>query len=181
MSARLLCRGRPPYPGVIATGRAARILVLALTSASLACLGSASQAVAADRAVVDHVADGDTIEVEIGGREEYVRFIGIDTPEVYGGVECGGRQASRSMKRMLKPGDRVKLVRDRSQDNRDYYDRLLRYVELDGRDLGRAQVTKGWASVYVFDEPYQRLDSYERAEDSARRNDRGVWGSCGGF
>lgn len=38
------------------------------------------------RAVVDHVADGDTIQVKIHGREEDVRLIGIDTPEVYGGV-----------------------------------------------------------------------------------------------
>jgi endonuclease YncB( thermonuclease family) len=70
-------------------------------------------------AVVDHVADGDTIAVRIGGREEDIRFIGIDTPEVCFGVECGGPQASASMKRMLEPGDQVSLVRDRTQANRD--------------------------------------------------------------
>jgi endonuclease YncB( thermonuclease family) len=85
------------------------------------------------------------------------------------------------MKRMLEPGDTVKLIRDRSQDNRDTYGRLLRYVELDGRDLGRAQVSKGWASVYVFDRPYRRLDPYDRAENRAQADDRGVWGRCGGF
>lgn len=130
------------------------------------------------KAVVDHVADGDTIQVRIRGRDEDVRFIGIDTPEVYGGVECGGREASASMKRMLKPGDQVSLNRDRSQDNRDYYGRLLRYVELNGRDLGRKQLRKGWADVYVFDATYQRLQSYRRAEKKARRSDRGIWGSC---
>lgn len=181
MSTRVPCRGCRAYPGLIGTGRATRILVLALTSAGLAGLGSTPQAVAGDRAVVDHVADGDTIKVEIGGREEYVRFIGIDTPEVYEGTECGGRQASRSMKRMVGPGDRVRLIRDRTQDNRDTYGRLLRYVELDGRDLGRAQVSKGLARVYVFDHPFKRLGPYDRAEDSARRNDRGSWGQCGGF
>ena len=104
-------------------------------------------AVHGKKAVVDHVADGDTIAVRIGGREEDIRFIGIDTPEVYFGVECGGPEASASMKRMLKPGDHVNLVRDRTQDNRDYYGRLLRYVELNGRDLGRKQLRKGWAAV----------------------------------
>jgi endonuclease YncB( thermonuclease family) len=168
------------YPPVIGPGRSTRIL-LALTSAALAGLVAASTAAAGDRAVVDHVADGDTLKVEIGGREEYVRLIGIDTPEVYEGTECGGPHASRSMKRMVKPGDRVKLIRDRSQDNRDTYDRLLRYVELDGHDLGRAQVSKGWARVYVFDQPYRRLDDYDRAEDRASKQDRGVWGECGGF
>ena len=181
MSAVLLCRARPAYPGAIGTRRATRILALALTSAWLAGLGSASQALAGDRAVVDHVADGDTIVVHIDGRDEYVRFIGIDTPEVYDQVECGGPEASRSMKRMVHPGDHVKLVRDRSQGNRDIYDRLLRYVELDGRDLGRAQVSKGWARVYVYDDAFQRLGPYDRAEDRARRHDRGAWDKCGGF
>lgn len=93
---------------------------LALSAGLLAFTGTVQAASASGRAVVDHVVDGDTIEVRIRGREEYVRFVGIDTPEVFGGVECGGPEASASMNRMLQPGDRVKLVRDRSQDNRDY-------------------------------------------------------------
>lgn len=150
--------------------------LLALVAAMALPAGAAAKS-----AVVDHVADGDTIQVQIGDREEDVRFIGIDTPEVYGGVECGGRPASASMKRMLEPGDRVTLVRDRSQGNRDYYGRLLRYVELDGRDLGRKQLRKGWAEVYVYDDPFDRLGSYRRAEGKARDADRGAWGRCGGF
>ncbi len=132
-------------------------------------------------AVVDHVADGDTIAVRVGGRDEDVRFIGIDTPEVYFGVECGGPQASASMKRMLEPGDQVNLVRDRTQANRDRYGRLLRYVDFRGRDLGRKQVRKGWASVYVYDKVFHRLGSYRRAAHKARTADRGVWRLCGGF
>ena len=85
------------------------------------------------------------------------------------------------MERMLEPGDQVKLVRDRSQDNRDTYGRLLRYVEFEGHDLGRKQVTKGWARVYVFDHPFKRVRPYDRAEDQARKRKRGVWGLCGGF
>ena len=42
--------------------------------------GAAAIGAANKTAVVDHVADGDTIQVQIGGREEDVRFIGIDTP-----------------------------------------------------------------------------------------------------
>jgi len=155
-------------------------IVIAGALALLAALPTGS-ALAKER-VVDHVVDGDTIEVVIGNREEYVRFIGIDTPEVYeGGVECGGPEASESMDRMLQPGDRVRLVRDRSQDNRDTYGRLLRYVEFNGRDLGRTQVRRGWASVYVFDRPFRRLHVYERSEGQASAAGSGVWGQCGGF
>ena len=116
-----------------------------------------------------------------GGREEYVRFIGIDTPEVYGDPECGGSQASRSMKRLLKPGDKVRLVSDPTQDAVDSYGRLLRYVIAKKRDVGQLQVRKGWARVYVYDEPFERLSLYEPAEERARASGRGVWGLCGGF
>lgn len=131
-------------------------------------------------AVVDHVADGDTIQVEIGARSEYVRLIGIDTPEVSGRSECGGPRASASMKRMVEPGDRVRLVPDRSQGNRDQYGRLLRYVQFEGRDLGRQQVVRGWASVYVFDRAFKRVESYRRSAKKAKKRNRGIWTECGG-
>jgi endonuclease YncB( thermonuclease family) len=131
-------------------------------------------------AEVAGVTDGDTIDVELKDRRDTIRLIGIDTPEVYGGVECGGAQASASMHQLLKVGDRVRLIRDRSQDNRDRYGRLLRYVEVGGRDVGRSQIRRGWASVYVFQYPFARVHSYRRARAQARHDDRGVWKRCGG-
>lgn len=134
----------------------------------------------AKRARVVSVTDGDTIKVRSGGRTHDVRLIGIDTPEVYGGTECGGPQASRSMKRMLGKRDRVRLIRDRTQDNVDRYGRLLRYVERRGRDVGRRQVRKGWAKPYVYERPFKRLSSYRAARRAAKQQKRGVWGRCGG-
>ena len=124
--------------------------------------------------------DGDTINVSLRGKTEHVRFIGIDTPEVYPEVDCGGPEASASMNKMLKTGDRVTLVRDRSQGNRDVYDRLLRYVELNGKDLGLKQVAKGWAEYFIYDRPFDRVGSYRSKQKQARRHDRGVWGMCPG-
>jgi endonuclease YncB( thermonuclease family) len=156
------------------------IVAAVAASAALMIVGNMSAAGRdlTTRAVVDHVADGDTIEVRIGQRERYVRLIGIDTPEVYGGIECGGPGASRSIKRMLRPGDRVRLVRDPTQDSRDYYGRQLRYVIEDGRDVGRRQLRRGWAEVYVFERAFRRLGSYRRAETDARAAKRGMWGRC---
>ena len=137
------------------------------------------------RARVLRVIDGDTIHVRAFGarRSRYdVRLLGIDTPEKYGGVECGARRASRSMRRLAPGGLRIRLVTDPSQDRFDRYGRLLAYVmrRRDGRDLGRAQVAAGWAKVYVFDRPFRRVRAYRRAARRARRADRGVWGRCGG-
>jgi endonuclease YncB( thermonuclease family) len=134
----------------------------------------------ARKARVVSITDGDTIKVRFRRRSRDVRLIGIDTPEVYGGVECGGREASRSMKRMLDSGDSVRLVRDRSQDRRDRYGRLLRYVQRRGRDVGKRQVRKGWGKPYVYERPFKRLRSYRKAKRKAKRANRGVWGRCGG-
>jgi endonuclease YncB( thermonuclease family) len=133
------------------------------------------------RARVVSVTDGDTIKVRFKGHKHDVRLIGIDTPEVYGGLECGGRGASKSMKRKLDRGDRVKLIKDFSQDRRDRYGRLLRYVERRGRDVGKRQIANGWANVYVYNNnPFKRVRKYRRAKRRARDHDRGVWGRCGG-
>jgi micrococcal nuclease len=127
------------------------------------------------------VTDGDTIKVRFKGHNHDVRLIGIDTPEVYGGLECGGRAASKSMKRKLDPGNRVTLVKDFSQDLRDRYGRLLRYVERRDRDVGQRQIAAGWAKVYVYaDNPFKRVRKYRRTKQRARGHDRGVWGRCGG-
>ncbi|MGZ8667533.1 MAG: thermonuclease family protein, partial [Solirubrobacterales bacterium] len=131
---------------------------------------------------ITRVVDGDTVDATRGRRTLTLRLIGIDTPEKYGARECGSAGASRSMRRLAPAGLRVKLVTDRSQDTFDRYGRLLAYVirRRDGRDLGRAQIGRGWAKVYVFERGFRRVHSYRRAARRAHRARRGVWGRCDG-
>lgn len=135
-----------------------------------------------ERGSVNKVVDGDTIDVRLrGGTVERVRLIGIDTPEVFGVVECGGPQASRSLKRLLPLGTRVRLVSDPTQDRVDRYGRALRYVVRvsDRRDMNLTQVRRGWAPIFVWNgNPFVRATSYGKAERSARTDDRGIWGRC---
>jgi endonuclease YncB( thermonuclease family) len=150
-------------------------------AAPLPVKGTVTRAVV-QRARVVHVVDGDTVDVRLAsGHNKRVRLLGIDTPEVYGGIECGGPQASRSMKRMLPVGTRVRLTSDPSQDLEDRYDRLLRYVTKvsTGTDVNRRQVYKGLARVYVYaHNPFNRVDGYRTAQRSAKAHDRGIWGRC---
>ncbi|HSV37155.1 MAG TPA: thermonuclease family protein [Nocardioidaceae bacterium] len=132
---------------------------------------------------ITRVIDGDTVKVRLlpGGPRRTVRLVGIDTPEVYGGTECGGAAASRSLKKMLPRGTKVRLVSDPSQANKDVYDRLLRYVIKagSGRDTNRAQIWLGWATVYVYNHnPFQRTSSYRDAQAEARNGNRGIWRYC---
>ncbi len=54
---------------------------------------------------VVHIVDGDTITIQhASGKKEYVRLIGIDTPETVDQrkkVQCFGREASARMKELL--------------------------------------------------------------------------------
>ena len=72
------------------------------------------------------------------------------------------------------------IVAAATQDNRDAFDRLLRYVERGDRDIGRRQVRQGWAKVFVFEIPFRRVGKYRKAQSRARADDRGVWDRCGG-
>jgi endonuclease YncB( thermonuclease family) len=126
------------------------------------------------------VADGDTVKVRLkNGNRKDVRLVGIDTPEVYGGVECGGRAASRSLKRLLPVGTKVALVSDPTQDKVDRYGRLLRYVVKSGKDVNRAQVERGLARVYVYNgNPFKRVSAYRKSQRRAKDAPRGIWRSC---
>jgi endonuclease YncB( thermonuclease family) len=129
---------------------------------------------------VIRVIDGDTVEVRLStGARKDVRLVGIDTPEVYGGTECGGPEASESLKTILPPQTPVTLLSDVSQDDRDRYGRLLRYVHKGGKDVNRQQVVRGYASVYVYDHnPFNRTASYRKAAQVAKAARRGMWGAC---
>jgi micrococcal nuclease len=75
------------------------------------------------------IVDGDTLDIDLGGRVERVRLIGIDTPETKKpgtAIECFGPEATRELTRLLPPGSEVVVRRD--VEARDDYGRLLLYV-----------------------------------------------------
>ena len=142
--------------------------------------GADKTSVKREKAKVIRVVDGDTIRVNLKpGPKVMVRLIGIDTPEVFGGVECGGEAASKKTKKILPRGTVVRLVSDPTQDLKDRYKRLLRYVSKRTLDVNRRLVRSGHARVYVYDnKPFQRVKSYRIARNHAKKNELGIWGSC---
>jgi micrococcal nuclease len=121
---------------------------------------------------VVQVIDGDTIDVGLGNGRERVRVLGIDSPER---GACLSRQATAETSR-LALGRRVVLESDPSQPERDRFDRLLAYVGLPGGpDLGLELVKQGLARVFVVGRPFERLDSYRRAEFVGRAQRPSIW------
>lgn len=129
--------------------------------------------------VVD-IVDGDTIVVEINGKEEMVRFLGVDTPETKDprkSVQCFGRAASAYTKLKLS-GKAVRLMSDPLEQDRDKYGRLLRYIYLsDGTNLNEMLVAHGFAFAYERF-PTTRMEQLKLWEKDARDHHRGLWGTC---
>lgn len=130
-------------------------------------------------AKVTRVIDGDTIEVDLGGGDiKTVRYIGIDTPETVDPrttVQCFGKEASAKNKELVGNGT-VGLEKDVSET--DKYGRLLRYVYMGDLFINQALVAEGYAhsSSYPPDVKYQ--DKLRQAEQKARSENKGLWGSC---
>jgi micrococcal nuclease len=136
----------------------------------------------ADTGIVSKETDGDTIRVKIGGTEERVRFIGIDTPETHGrgGLrECFGQQAADHTAKLLPVGTAVRLVRD--AEARDRYGRLLAYVYRAKDDLfvNLALARDGYADVLTYPPNVAHASEFVAAVADARDHNRGLWSACG--
>ena len=143
--------------------------------------GTSPTAGAQPNATVVRIVDGDTIIASVGGRDQRIRFIGMNTPESVDPrrpVECFGHEASAHLKSLLHAGDRLRLVRD--VEPRDKYGRLLAYVyrSSDGLFVNLTQVSDGYAQVLTIPPNIAHVDDFRVAERQAREAHRGLWSAC---
>ena len=102
----------------------------------------------------------------------------MDTPEVYGGVECYGRRASAFVERVAPLGSRVRYRL--GVEERDRYGRALAYVWLRGpRFLNRLLVARGYAQPLTVPPNDEYADEFVRAARDAREQERGLWSKPG--
>lgn len=142
-----------------------------------------SSGVVIGNARVVRVVDGDTIEVDVDGRDERVRLIGIDTPESVkpeSPVECFGPEASKYTESLLPEGTAIRLERD--VEARDPFDRLLAYVYRvdDGLFVNLEIVRQGYAQPLTIPPNVAHADDFVDAARSAEADDVGLWAACTG-
>jgi micrococcal nuclease len=168
--------------------RSASLTVTCAAALALAaCGGDGGEPTPSGRSVearVVRVVDGDTIVASVEGAEQYVRYIGVDTPEtVKPGtpVECFGKRASAENHRLVE-GHTVRLVFDR--ERRDAYDRLLAYVYVEPGDSGDRRfvnailVRGGYAHTLTIAPNTAHAPLFARLEHSAGEAGRGLWSAC---
>jgi micrococcal nuclease len=132
------------------------------------------------RAQVIRVVDGDTVKVSAGGREDTVRYIGIDTPESVKPntpVQCYAKAASHRNAELVA-GRSVRLVV--GAEARDRYGRLLAYVYRadDGRFVNEELVAGGFARTLTIAPNDRYARRFAARAAAARAAGRGLWGAC---
>jgi micrococcal nuclease len=127
---------------------------------------------------VRRVIDGDTIMLADGTR---VRLIGVDAPETVKPdwpLEPWGPEASEFTRRFLAGGQaRLQFEPERL----DRFGRYLAYVWVGDQLLNEELVRAGLARVerkFRYSQAMKRR--FERAEEEARIEQRGIWGDASG-
>ncbi len=115
---------------------------------------------------VDYVIDGDTVELKTGER---VRLVGIDAPEL---GEYYHEESKNKLKDLVE-GKTIILERD--IENKDKYDRLLRYIYIDNLFVNLILVQEGYAKAYPFEPNTKYKDEFADAENQAKANGLGIW------
>lgn len=136
------------------------------------------------------VVDGDTFIVNVKGKHERVRLLNVNTPESVhpdgSRNTITGRMISAAVKKLLPPGTDVLLQNDEGTDNRDRYNRLLRYMFIPGEITGSQVeyinfnvwlVKTGWSPYYTKYGQSKKYDKeFREAENYSKKKKMGIWG-----
>lgn len=141
-----------------------------------------------ETAKVVSITDGDTIVVDLNGKTEKLRFIGIDTPETHHPskpVQYFGKEASDYTTKQLT-NKTIYLQKDVSE--RDKYGRLLRYIwlvkpsknepskeEVIANCFNAELVKNGYAHAYTYPPDIKYNEIFKELEAKAREKHIGLW------
>ncbi len=127
---------------------------------------------------IKKVVDGDTVILATG---QYLRYIGIDTPEVRIKKEKQfaydpqpfSREATQFNQKLVE-GKFVRVEFD--VEKKDRYGRLLGYCFVDGIFVNKKLLEEGYATLYTYPPNVKYVDSLAKAQKEARKNNKGMWG-----
>ena len=119
---------------------------------------------------VTEIIDGDTIVIRIENGDIYsVRYIGMDAPERDEPFFTEAYNANANL--VLQKS--VILIQDVSET--DPYERLLRYVVVDGIFVNKELVRAGFAKAVTFPPDTACTDEFSSAGQAAQTSRAGIW------
>ncbi|NWF75809.1 MAG: thermonuclease family protein [Nitrospirae bacterium] len=123
------------------------------------------------------VYDGDTVSVKVDRKQEKIRLIGIDAPEM--GQEPWGENAKRYLENLLDSSDwEIRLEYD--IEKRDQYNRLLAYIwTKDNKNVNLLMLKSGYAVLYTFPPNVKYVEEFRVAQKEAREKEIGIWSTEG--
>ena len=132
-------------------------------------------------ATIVKVVDGDTVDIDLNGRNERVRIIGVNTPETKHPtkpIEFFGPEASAYMTTLLPKGTRVRIERD--VEARDRYGRMLLYLYIDSNNLfiNLDLVVRGYGKPMSIEPNTFHRNDFVRAASQAEVANVGFWKAC---
>lgn len=125
---------------------------------------------------ITRIIDGDTVEIQYGGKLTSVVLIGVDTPETVHPekpIEVFGKEATAFIKNLLK-GESVYLRFDSNRT--DKYGRLLAYLYRapDGLFVNLEVIRQGYGKVYTTF-PFKHKALFQHYNGQAQQAGRGLW------
>jgi micrococcal nuclease len=135
-------------------------LSIILIFISILCFGEETKVI--------RIIDGDTFETVSG---EKVRMIGINAPEI---SDIFGLYAKEHLKSLIE-NEYITLIGDQLSNDKDMYQRLLRYVYLNEVDINKKMIDDGFAFAYLKYK-FSKSEEYERAQLQSKENSLGIWG-----
>jgi micrococcal nuclease len=122
---------------------------------------------------IERVNDGDTVTARVNGRQEKIRLLGIDAPEM--GQSPWGEIARRYLSSLVSSSSAsVRIEYD--TERRDKYGRLLAYLwTKNGRMANREMLTEGCAFLFIIPPNSKYAGQMIDDEREARKKQAGVW------
>lgn len=123
------------------------------------------------------VHDGDTVSLLIQKKQEKVRLIGIDAPEL--GQIPWGEEAKKHLENLLRSSE-WKVRPEFDVEKRDQHGRTLAYLKTaDGRFINSLMVRNGYALLYTFPPNVRYVQELRQAQEEAQSKRLGIWSRHG--
>jgi len=124
--------------------------------------------------VVQRPLDGDEVQVVYNDIKFVVRILGIKSYDVTINDIMLQNVALMSLRYLKDNLSNKKVFLHFDDFKRDRKKRVLAYIHLDNKDIGKDMVSRGFTLVYT-EYPFKRQREYLNAEYKARYNKRGLW------